>query len=261
MDAICDELTAETDDLVAVLSGLRDDQWDLDTPSPGWTVRDQISHLTFFDGTGLLAATDAEAFANSTRALMSGTGEVTDAGISQGRAWSAAQVLEAFVNARTKMTAVFRTLDPKARLPWYGPPMGALSFATARLMETWAHGQDIVDAVGASRPATDRLRHVAHIGVRARPFSYVTNGRVLPEGDVAVRLHAPSGATWEWNIEAADHDLVEGAALDFCLMVTQRRHVADTNLDVSGPLANDWIPIAQAFAGGPGEGRQPGQFS
>jgi uncharacterized protein (TIGR03084 family) len=259
MDAICDDLTAETEALLTVLRALTDDQWDTATPSPGWTVRDQISHLTFFDRTGLLAATDPEAFATSTRELMS-SGVGDDAGLRDGRSQRPSEVLASFVQARDAMTATFRALDPKTRLPWYGPPMGAMSFATARLMETWAHGQDIVDAVGGSRPPTDRLRHVAHIGVRARPFSYVTNGRSMPEGDIAVRLTSPSGDTWEWNPDAADHDLVRGPALDFCLVVTQRRHVGDTALQVTGPLANDWIPIAQAFAGGPGGGRQPGQF-
>ena len=71
--------------------------------------------------------------------------------------------------------------------------MSAVSFATARLMETWAHGQDVVDALGAHREPTDRLRHVAHIGVRARPFSYVTNGREMPEGEVRVELRSPVG--------------------------------------------------------------------
>jgi uncharacterized protein (TIGR03084 family) len=137
--------------------------------------------------------------------------------------------------------------------------MSAMSFATARLMETWAHGQDIVDAVGARRPATERLRHIAHIGVRARPFSYATNGREVPSGEVRVELGAPDGGRWEWNESASD--VVRGDALDFCLVVTQRRHLDDTALVVDGPLAEDWMAIAQAFAGPPGAGRQPGQFT
>jgi uncharacterized protein (TIGR03084 family) len=260
MNPICDDLQAETDSLLAVLRPLSNDEWDRATPSPGWSVRDQVSHLTFFDYTGLLAATDPEAFATSAKELMT-SGVGTDAGLSEGRAMSPAQVLDGFLEARTKMIAAFRTLDPKARLPWYGPAMGALSFATARLMETWAHGQDVVDAVGATRAPSDRLRHVAHIGVRARAFSYATNGRPMPEGEIAVRLTSPSNEVWTWNDEAASENLVSGIALDFCLAVTQRRHVADTGLIVHGPLAEDWMPIAQAFAGGPGTGREPGQFA
>jgi uncharacterized protein (TIGR03084 family) len=259
MDAICNDLQAETDDLVSILTGLTDDQWDLPTPADGWSIRDQISHLTFFDHTGTLAATDADAFAASAKALMS-SGVGGDAGIAEGRAMTPTQVLDSFSTARTNMISVFRSLDPKTRLPWYGPAMGALSFATARLMETWAHGQDVADTVQIVRTPTDRLRHVAHIGVRARAFAYAINKKPLPEHDVAVQLISPTGDTWEWNADAAPTNVVSGPALDFCLMVTQRRHVSDTALVVTGPLAQDWVPIAQAFAGEPGGGRQPGQF-
>lgn len=259
MRPICDDLRAETDDLLGILRGLSASDWDRPTPAQGWAVRDQVSHLAFFDDTGTLAATDAEAFAQSAKVLMSdpdpGVG-----GITKGRAMTSSELFDWFVSSRTKMIEVFEALDPKARLPWYGPAMAAVSFATARLMETWAHGQDIADTFGVSRVPTARLKHVAHIGTRARPFAYVTNGRPAPEGDVAVVLRAPNGETWTWNDHAIGVNEVRGDALDYCLVVTQRRHLADTNLVVSGPLAEDWMPIAQAFAGGPGGGREPGQF-
>jgi uncharacterized protein (TIGR03084 family) len=127
-------------------------------------------------------------------------------------------------------------------------------------METWAHGQDVVDALGVTRAATDRLRHVAHIGVRARPFSYAVRGLPPPEGDVYVALDPPGGGErWTWGDESST-DRVTGPAVDFCLVVTQRRHPADTTLVADGPLATEWMAIAQAFAGGPGQGRRPGQF-
>lgn len=259
MQAICDDLAAETDDLLRVLRPLSDDAWDLLTPADGWTVRDSVSHLAFFDETGRLAAADPDAFVASAKELMS-LADPMDPSIGRGRSLSPAGVLEWFETARSSMTETFRGLDAKARLPWYGPAMGALSFATARLMETWAHGQDVVDAVGATRVPTDRLRHVAHIGVRARPFSYATNGKAMPDGGVKVELVGPSGDTWAWNAELDDANTVRGTALDFCLVVVQRRHPLDTALVINGPLAEDWMGIAQAFAGGPGTGRQPGQF-
>jgi uncharacterized protein (TIGR03084 family) len=260
MNPICDDLQAETDDLMVILRGLSADQWDSPTPADGWSVRDQISHLAFFDETGTLAATDADAFAASAAELMANR-DPGAAGLSRGRAMSGAELLYWFTTVRTQMIATFRVLDPKARLPWYGPAMAAPSFATARLMETWAHGQDIADTFGITRVPTARLKHVAHIGARARPFAYITNGRTMPEGDVAVVLSAPDGSTWTWNDAAIGVNEVRGNALEFCLVVTQRRNIADTTLVVSGPLAQDWIPIAQAFAGAPGSGREPGQFS
>jgi uncharacterized protein (TIGR03084 family) len=172
---------------------------------------------------------------------------------------SPAELLAAWRADRLGLLTLARGVDPSSRVPWYGPSMAARSFITARLMETWAHGQDIVDAVGAERPPTARLKHVAHIGVRARPFSYAINGRELPAGEVYVGLDAPDGDRWEWG--ASDVDRVTGPALDFCLAVTQRRHLADTALVVEGPGAQEWMSFAQAFAGDPGAGRSPGQFA
>jgi uncharacterized protein (TIGR03084 family) len=69
-----------------------------------------------------------------------------------------------------------------------------------------------------------------------------------------VELAAPSGATWTWGPQDAA-DRVTGPAEDFCLVVTQRRHRDDTDLTTTGPLAAEWLGIAQAFAGAPGPGR------
>ena len=255
MDAICDDTAAEHAVLDALVAGLDEDGWDTPTPSAGWTVRDQISHLWFFDQRALMAMTDAEAFEADKARLLAGP-TVTDASVEPGRAMSGAALLDAWRADRERLLAEARHLDPSARVAWYGPSMAARSFITARLMETWAHGQDVVDALGASRPATARLKHVAHIGVRARPFSYAIHGKAVPEVDVHVRLRGPDGDEWTWN-DPSSADVVAGDALDFCLVVTQRRHVDDTDLEISGEAASEWISIAQAFAGPPGPGREP----
>jgi uncharacterized protein (TIGR03084 family) len=158
------------------------------------------------------------------------------------------------------LIAKARNVDPKARLPWYGPDMGAASFITARLMETWSHGLDVLDVVDSDRPDTNRLRHVAFLGVRTRANSYIARGRQPPSTPVRVELTSPSGEEWVLgDNEAAD--VIRGTATDFCRVVTQRRHVADTNLEVCGPAAEEWMAIAQAFAGPPGQGRRPGEFA
>lgn len=257
MNPICDDLLAEHADLDAVVAPLDEAQWSLATPAAGWSVRDQISHLWFFDQRALMALTDPAAFATDMQQLLAAGG--TEASVAPGRAISGAELLAAWRDDRARLIDVARGVDPSARVPWYGPAMGARSFITARLMETWAHGQDVADALGVQRTPTARLRHVAHIGVRARPFSYAINQRPMPDVPVYVALQAPDGSTWEFGEPAAD--AVRGTALDFCLVVTQRRHVADTGLVVHGDAAADWISIAQAFAGDPGGGRHPGQFA
>lgn len=265
---ICGDLEAEGDALEGLLSGVPADDFDRLTPAPGWAVRDQVSHLWFFDQRALLALTDPEAFTAEAEAMIAGLKESggTDFSVVAGRDLTPGALLTAWRADRLRLLDVARSVDPSTRVPWYGPAMGARSFITARLMETWAHGQDIVDALGLTRTSTNRLRHVAHIGVRARPFSYVANGMDLPESDVRVELRAPEGAEtdddqwWAWGSDDAA-DLVRGDALDFCLVVTRRRHPADVTLEVTGDAAAEWIAIAQAFAGPAGSGRQPGQFS
>jgi len=255
--SLCDDLAAEHAALDAIVAGLDEARWDLPTPAAGWSVRDQIGHLAYSDVAATLAASDADGFAKDDAAVPRAERQQRQLAI--GRAMSSRQLLHWWRLSRTAMLEVFRRLDPKARLPWFGPPMSARSFATARLEETWGHGQDVVDALGASRPATERLRHIAHLGVLTRAFSFTNQGRPAPAVDVRVELASPAGARWHWGDPGADNR-VAGPALDFCLVVTRRRHVADTRLEVRGPVAEEWMLRAQAFAGPPGPGRAPGQF-
>jgi uncharacterized protein (TIGR03084 family) len=137
--------------------------------------------------------------------------------------------------------------------------MSPTSMASARLMETWAHAQDVADTLGTARQATDRLRHVAHIGVRARDYAYFAHDERPPAEPFRVELTGPSGSVWTWGPEDAAQR-VTGPALDFCLLVTQRRHRDDLAVVADGKDADHWLDIAQAFAGPSGAGRKPGQF-
>ena len=256
---LLDDLRAEHEALDAVVASIEPGEWDTPTPAPGWSVRDQISHLTFFDEEATLAATDAEAF---NERLMSAAADIDgymNGPLEKARAMEPGEVLEWWRSARNAMLDAFKTVDPAARIPWYGPPMGLASFMSARLMETWAHGQDIIDALGTKREPTERLRHIAFLGVRARRNSYSAHGKEMPEGDVRVELLGPGGDLWTFG--ESDENVVTGSAESFCLVVTQRRHPADTDIQTKGPIAEEWISIAQAFAGPPGEGRRPGQFA
>lgn len=257
MQPICDDLVAEHDSLEAMVAALSETQWDTPTASPGWSVRDQVSHIWFFDQRALMALTDPDEFAADAKRLMAAGG--TDASVEPGRSITGPQMLERWRLDRDALLRAARVVDASTRVPWYGPAMGARSFITARLMETWAHGQDVADTLGVQREPTERLRHVAHIGVRARPFSYAIRGMAMPTADVHVALTSPGGDTVVWG-DPASSDSVRGPMLDFCLVVTQRRHRDDTALEIAGDAATEWISIAQAFAGAPGDGRHPGQF-
>ncbi len=267
--ATLSELLSDLDDeyadcrrLVAALSADAP-EWDRPTPAVGWSVRDHIGHLAFFDEAGRQAMVEPEAFARSAEEAMAQTGDPMEVHLARGRAMDGDQLLAWWGGAHTAMMAAFADAEPSARIPWYGPPMGVLSFVSARLMETWAHGTDVADALGVAREPTGRLAHVAHLGVRARPFSYLVRGRELPPGRIDVVLTAPDGEEWRF-VAGSPSDggpvaNVSGPALDFCLVVTQRRHIADTDLTVTGDLASDWMSVAQAFAGPPGPGRAPAE--
>jgi len=257
------DLVAEQDALDEIVGQLPDDQWMLDTPSARWSVGDQIGHLTYFDGTAALAILDPDAFRASIGDLMAAAGAGGDEGVDQltmgeFRQLTPDRKLAAWRENRLALSEASIRLANDTRVAWYGPSMGSKSFLTARLMEAWAHGQDIVDAVGAQRPATDRLRHIAQLGYITRKWTYINRGAEAPDGDVRVELISPSGATWSWG--ESDDASVTGDALDFCLVVTQRRNVADTGLAIKGDRAIDWMTKAQAFAGPPTDGPMAGAF-
>jgi uncharacterized protein (TIGR03084 family) len=251
--ALTADLAEETEALRVLLVDLDDPAWERPTPARGWSVRDQVSHLAFFDDAAVRAATDPDGFQAELREQLA-AGFTPDTVAARYRGLTPERLLSWFDAARSRLLRTFVQLDPGQRVPWYGPAMSATSSVTARLMETWAHGQDVADALGVVRPVTDRLRHVAHLGVRALPFSYALRGRPAPATPVRVELTAPSGEWWTWGPDGVP-DLVRGPALDFCLLVTQRRHREDLDLRISGPVATEWMSIAQAFAGEPGNGR------
>lgn len=255
---LCADLAAEHADLDRLVAGLEVAAWDRPTPAEGWAVRDQISHLAHFDERATLAVTDPDGFAEHLAEVLADL-TVLDRPIAEGRQLAPAALLARWRGGRERMLGAFRRLDPGRRIPWYGPAMGAASFVSARLMETWCHGQDVADALGVEREPTGRLRHIAHLALRARAFNYASHGLPLPDAGVRVELRAPDGSTWTWG-EPGWPDLISGDAVDFGLVATQRRHRDDTGLRVEGRLATEWIGIIQAFAGPPGPGRRPGEF-
>jgi uncharacterized protein (TIGR03084 family) len=253
---IIDDLEGEQAALDSVLQRLPDEAWERSTHAPGWAVRDQVGHLAQFDNAArTVIEENRDVLMESARA-----GETAERGyLARSRAMTAREVYESWREASSGLIRAARGLEPGRRLPWAGRDLGAASFLTARLMECWSHGLDVVDVVDVERPDTDRLRHVVQLGLRTRPFSYANRGMTMPEAEIRLELTAPSGAAWTFGPKGAA-DRISGTASDFCQVVTQRRHLADTELIVEGPFAREWMEIAQAFAGPPGQGRQLGEF-
>lgn len=259
--AVFVDLREEGRELDALVAELPPPGWAKPTPAPGWSIAHQIAHLHWTDRAALLSLTDAAAFAGMVEEALKAPDSFVDAGAEEGAALAPAELLARWRAGRTALDEALEAASPEARFPWYGPPMKAASMASARLMESWAHGQDVADALGVRRAATDRLRHVARIGVRARDYAYAVRGLPAPVGEFRVELTPPEGSSSSeaWTYGPADApQRITGPALDFCLLVTQRAHRADLALTATGPDADRWLDIAQAFAGPAGPGREPG---
>lgn len=258
MAELADDLRAETAALERLLTGLDEDGWDLVTPAEGWLVRDQVSHLAFFDEAATKAVADPERFTTEREMILSDPDGLSGVVLEQGRKMTGDQLLEWFRRVRGEIIGILRRMAPEDRLEWYGPGMSAASFARARLTATWAYGLDVADALGSDWEPTARLRHVADTAVRSRPHSYRAVRRPAPSELIRVELTGPSGEEWAWGPEDAVN-VVRGSALDFCLVVTQRRPSHGMDLYTVGSAATEWMSFAQAAAGPPGSGARPSQ--
>jgi len=257
--AVSDALREEGDNLYGLLKDEPASVFDHKTAFKDWTVWDVIAHLHVSDLQGLASAKGEETFKAEAKPMIAAMKEGRSlieytrercAGI------SGADLFARWHETFGEMCDRFDALDPDARLKWFGPDMGLRMFATARQMETWAHASEIYDLLGKTRVETDRIQNIVVIGIKTYKFAYAIRGKEAPEPQPYVKLTAPSGAVWEFG-EPGENAIV-GTAVDFAHTVTQSRNVADTDLTVTGPIAQDWMSIAQCFAGGPEEPPAPG---
>jgi uncharacterized protein (TIGR03084 family) len=253
-DAVVADLRAESDALDELVAGLDAQGWRRATPAPGWTIAHQIAHLWWTDRVSVIAVTDEPGFGEVLKDAANNPTGFVDKGAEELAATPPAELLTGWRSTRARLHAELLAVVDGRKLPWFGPPMSATSMATARLMETWAHGLDVADALGVRRPATARLRSIAHIGVRTRDYAFMVHGLPVPQEPFLVELRAPDGSTWSWGPSDAGQR-VTGSAEDFCMLVTQRRPRAELDVTALGADAQTWLTIAQAFAGPPGAGR------
>ncbi len=258
LDDLLTDLAAEGDRIDALVAPLDEEGWRRSVPAEGWDIATTIAHLLWTDEVAVLSATgDKERWdAVVLEAIGDPTGFVDTAALAIAGELSGAELLERWRASRRDLSAALREVPEGTKLWWFGPPMSASSMATARFMETWAHGLDVDDALGESTEPSDRIRHVAHLGVRTRNYAFSNNGLEAPAEEFRVELKAPSGETWSWGPEDAAQR-VTGSAYDFCRLVTQRVNRLDTDLVAEGDDAGTWLDIAQAFAGPSGGGRAP----
>ncbi len=237
-------LVAEGDELDALVRAV--DDWSVPTPAPGWTIAHQIAHLAWSDANALSALRTPDAFgAELKRAEAEGSG-YADKAAAAGAATPRSVLLDEWRTGRAELAAALRETPWDHAFPWYMSKVTPALMTPLRLMETWAHGQDVFDAVGAAHRPTDRLQHVASLGVLGRPLSFAAVGLPEPADPFRVELTAPDGGTWVWGPEDAAQR-VEGGANDFCLCVTRRRPWSETDMTATGEDAQKWLEVARVF--------------
>lgn len=255
---LCDvlaDLEIEGDILEARVARLDDSAWAAATPAVGWDIASQVAHLAWTDEVAILAATDKPSWDAVVREGLSSPNGFVDVAAARVAADGPTAVLERWRDSRVSLAETLACFPEGQKIPWFGPPMSPTSMATARFMETWAHGLDVADALGETAPASDRLRHLVHLGVRTRNFAFSVHELPAPQEEFRVELTSPAGkCDWVYGPEGAAQS-VRGSAYDFCLLVTQRRPRGVLDLVANGPDADRWLDLAQAFAGPAGRGR------
>lgn len=259
LGALASHLDDETTALLGALDRAGDDAWSAPTPSPGWSVADQVSHLAYFDEAATASVGGRERFAPYLDEAVARGPALCDDVAARLRGRTPRELRAWWGEARAAMVAAMVSAGPSTRVAWYGPDYSVASAMTGRIMETWAHGQDVYDALGVAHPVTAALFDVARLCARTRANSYAAHGRAAPSVPVAITLEAPREQVWAFgggDVVGAG-DAIRGDAIEFCLVATQRRHREDTSLVAVGAAADEWLGLAQAFAGPPGAGRGP----
>ncbi|MGE0825507.1 MAG: TIGR03084 family metal-binding protein [Candidatus Binatia bacterium] len=254
------DFQTESDEVFSLLERLPEQSWECTTQFKNWTINDVIAHLHFGNYLADLSLQDSAAFLDCLRNFVA-TSKQLGSNVAATHAWldgvKNRRLLERWREFYRDMAERFAVADPKKRVKWAGPDMSVRSSITARLMETWAHSQAVYDVLGKARVETDRIKNIAVIGINTFGWTFANRGLAIPPEMPYVRLTGPSGAVWEWN-HPNETSRIAGSAVEFCQVVTQVRHVADTTLRVIGETANSWMSIAQCFAGPPENPPAPG---
>lgn len=252
LGVVLSDFAAEVEVLDGLLSSLGERDWFKPTPAEGWDIRDSVAHLSIADEMALECVVDSripslmqqgmDALLEGEEALLAAEATM----LARGRALEPNAVHEWWRTGNAALRAALADVDHSRRLPWGPNVMSVPSFVTARLMETWAHGLDCFDAAGVVPVDTDRLRHVAHLGLRSLPYAFLAAGVPGP-GPVRLELISPSGEAWTFGPDDAP-TVITGPASDWCRVAVRRdRRDEATRLNGSGPDATAVLEHVKAY--------------
>jgi uncharacterized protein (TIGR03084 family) len=256
---VYEDLRTESEAIDALVRDITAKDWAAPTPAPGWTVADQVAHLAFIFHLAGAAASDPDEFQAIAERARHGFEAAVDAAVKEYMDEPVA-LLKRWQSERDGSVEALSAVPQMEMVPWLVRPIPAFVLACAGMMEVFGHGQDIADALGVKREYTDRIKHLCGFIVLVWDFGYQERGLTPPGTQFRFELAAPSGEVWTFGPEDAEQ-VVMGPAVDFCLLATRRRHRDDLAVTATGPDADAWLDIAQAYRGPAGEGRRPGQFA
>ena len=250
----------ECNAVYSILENLKEQDYELPTQFKGWTFNNVIGHLHVWNYAADISLKDGDEwknFANSAMQALGSGSSMNEFEQTITKGIKGPELLSMWKEYYTDMTERFAVADPKKRVKWMGPDMSVRSSISARHMETWAHAQELYDSLGLDRINEDRIKNIVIIGNNTFKWCFTVHNKTLPSIKPYLKLISPSGAIWEYNEPSEEHK-IEGLAEEFCQVVTQVRNIKDVNLKITGSIADEWMSVAQCFAGGAEQPPLPG---
>ena len=250
----------ECNAVYSILENLKEQDYEMPTQFKGWTFNNVIGHLHVWNYAADISLKDGDEwknFANSALQALGNGSSMNEFEQTITKGIQGPELLSMWKEYYTDMTERFAVADPKKRVKWMGPDMSVRSSISARHMETWAHAQELYDSLGLDRINEDRIKNIVIIGNNTFKWCFTVHKKTLPSIRPHLKLISPSGEIWEYNEFSEEHK-IEGLAEEFCQVVTQVRNIKDVNLKLTGSIAEEWMSVAQCFAGGAEQPPKPG---
>jgi uncharacterized protein (TIGR03084 family) len=251
MDTILSALADEQTQLADLLSTLDETDWDRPSRCEGWTVADVVLHLAQTDELGIASAEGR--MADAVEDLTGSTGsadsvdDAADLMVARERGRPGPEVHDRWQTSAARLRDALGRCDPGQRLVWVAGEIAARTLATTRLAETWIHAGDVAAAVGPAPAPTDRLWHIARLAWRSLPYAFAREGTDLT-GPVAFHLRGPAGDAWDFDPDTDPVTVIEGDAVELCLVAARRTRPEDTGLRGRGPDAAAVLDLVRTYA-------------
>ncbi len=254
MREILSDLVAEQQALDQFLQRISERQWNLPTSAPGWSIKDTVSHLAYTEQFAARVIEQGPSVIK--KAKLGDIDEWTALGVKEGRGMRYQQVIEWWRNSRADVVDALSRMDGSDRVHWVAGDMSARAFATLRLMETWAHGLDIKDAMEGlltfdeeeEDPTADtsRIRHIAWLAHRMLPYAFSEAGEKFPQAGIRLELMGPRYARWVYGPDDAE-DVIKGVAGEWCRIAVQRLDHGATSLKAEGTNAETALRVVRTY--------------